>query len=34
MLSPTSGAFAAEIDDGPGARAATLELLAAELLDD
>ena len=33
MLSPTAGAFAAEIDAGPGARAATLELLAAELLD-
>ncbi len=33
MLSPTAGAFAAEIGDGPGARAATLELLAAELLD-
>ena len=33
MLSPTAGAFAAEVSGGPGARAATLELLAAELVD-
>ena len=32
MLSPATGAFAAELDDGPGARAATIELLAGELL--
>lgn len=32
MLSPTAGAFASELADGPGARAATLELLGAELL--